>query len=131
MTTQLFTCLRYADADAAIAFLEGIGFETRLVVRAEADSSIVEHAQLRWRDTGGVMLGSVRDDDRGWTIHAGTACTNLVVASDADVDPVVDRAVAAGAVVVEPITDQPYGGRSGMVRDFEGNLWNIDSYAGE
>lgn len=23
------------------------------------------------------------------------------------------------------------GGRSGMVRDFEGNLWSIDSYAGE
>jgi PhnB protein len=130
-TTQLFACLRYADANGAIAFLEAIGFESRLVVRRESDPAFVEHAQLRWRETGGVMLGSVRDDDPGWTIHAGMATTNLVVASDADVDRVLDAAIAAGATVARPPSNEEYGGRNAIVRDSEGNLWSIDSYPGE
>ncbi|MFX0539072.1 VOC family protein [Ornithinimicrobium sp. Y1847] len=133
--TQLFACLRYRDADAALTFLGALGFEERLVIRDEADPRVIHHAQLRWRETGGVMLGSVREDDldadRGFTVHAGTATTNLVVASDDEVDQVLERAVAAGASVVQEPSSPPHGGRAAMVRDAEGNLWNIDSYAGE
>lgn len=130
--TQLYACLRYHDADAALAFLAGLGFEERLVVRDENDPTNVVHAQLRWRDTGGIMLGSVRDDgERGFTIPAGTACINLVVPADDDVNATIDRAVAMGAVVAQEPYEPPHGGRTGMVRDLEGNLRNIDSYPGE
>lgn len=129
--TQLFACLRYTDAERGIAFLEALGFESRLVVRHESDPTIIEHAQLRWRDSGGVMLGSVRDDDRGVTVHAGVTTCSLVVAADSEVDQVLEKAVDAGATVVRPAEHPPYGGRSALVRDFDGNLWNIDSYAGE
>ena len=57
--------------------------------------------------------------------------TNLVVASDADVDRVLDAAIAAGATVARPPSNEEYGGRNAIVRDSEGNLWSIDSYPGE
>lgn len=128
---QLFACLRYHDADRALRFLHALGFEEHLVVRRDADPTIIEHAQLRWRDNGGVMLGSVRTDDREFTIHPGMACTNLVVATAAEVDEVVVKGMAAGGTLVQEPNEPPYGGRSAMVRDPEGNLWNIDSYPGE
>jgi len=47
---------------------------------------------------------------------------NLVVA---DPDAVAARAVAAGASVVFPIADQPYGMRQGRVADPFGHHWLI------
>ena len=47
---------------------------------------------------------------------------NLVVA---DPDAVAARAVAAGASVVFPIADQPYGMRQGRVSDPFGHHWLI------
>lgn len=41
------------------------------------------------------------------------------------------RALAAGATQLDEVHEPPHGGRSVAVRDAEGNLWNIDSYAGE
>ena len=40
-------------------------------------------------------------------------------------DAVFDRAVAAGATVVSPVTDQPYGWRVGRVVDPFGHHWEI------
>ena len=62
-TPQLFHCLRYTDADRGIDFLQAIGFTTAMIVRDPDDATLVAHAQLAWRDNGGIMLGSVRDDD--------------------------------------------------------------------
>jgi len=42
-----------------------------------------------------------------------------------DADALIRRAVAAGATVVRPPTDQFYGERSGTVRDPFGHEWNI------
>lgn len=40
-----------------------------------------------------------------------------------DVDAVVARAVAAGATVLQPVSDQFYGDRSGKVKDPFGHVW--------
>jgi uncharacterized glyoxalase superfamily protein PhnB len=53
-----------------------------------------------------------------------------VVATDADVDDVYARALAAGATEALAPADQDYGGRSATVRDAEGNQWSFGSYAG-
>lgn len=127
-TPQLHHCLRYADADAALAFLTAIGFTERLVVRDETDPTKIAHAELRWRETGGVMFGSVRDDDKRFP--PGTGVCNLVVDTDDEVDAMVQRAQAAGATLVDGPANPPYGGRSAGVRDAEGNYWNFDSYQG-
>ena len=123
---QLFQCFRYADAEAALTFMAALGFTERLVVR---DGDAIVHAQLKWRDNGGVMLGSRRDDDLA--SYYGTGVCNLVVEDDAAVDATIARAVDAGARLVQEPKNPPHGGRSGAVADPEGNLWNIDSYPGE
>jgi PhnB protein len=40
-------------------------------------------------------------------------------------DAAQKRAIAAGAVEVSPVRDQPYGDRQGGVRDMHGNYWWI------
>ena len=57
---QLFHCMRYTDASRGIAFLESLGFTSVLIVRDPDDDTTVVHAEMRWRDNGGVMLGSTR-----------------------------------------------------------------------
>lgn len=128
---QLFHCLRYDDADRALEFLHALGFTDTVVVRDETDSSVVVHAQLKWRDNGGLMFGSTRTDDKGDHLNNGHSVCNLVVSSDEEVDATVARAVAAGGTHVDGPTEPPYGGRTSGVLDPEGNYWNIDSYEGE
>ena len=42
-----------------------------------------------------------------------------------DCDAVVARAVAAGATLMRPVTDQFYGDRSGMIADPFGHSWFV------
>lgn len=129
---QLFHCLTFLDVDAGIEFVSALGFVERLVVRDEADSSRVVHAQFGWRDNGGIMFGSVRPDDPlGFASRPGQGACNLVFATEAEIDSAVERAVAAGATVVQEPHRPAHGGYSAALRDREGNLWNLDTYAGE
>lgn len=130
-TPQLYACLTYIDADAGLAFLTTLGFTEVLVVRDQDDPTRIVHAQLRWRDNGGLMFGSHRVDDLADVLTPGGAVVNLVVASDADVQATVDRAVAAGATLVQEPHRPPHGGVSALIGDPEGNYFNIDSYPGE
>lgn len=127
-TPQLYACLRYHDADAALTFLGALGFSERLVVRDDAHASVVHHAQLQWGETGGIMFGSV-GSGVDW-IRPGSAVVNLVVASDADVDATLARGLAAGGRVLAEPTQAPHDGRNAALADAEGNCWNIDSYRG-
>ncbi|WP_188726201.1 VOC family protein [Pseudoclavibacter endophyticus] len=131
-TPQLFLTVMYRDADAGFAFLRALGFEEVLVVRNPDDERLVEHSQFRWRDTGGLMAGSVREGASHATDDAvGTASAYLVVETDAEVDAAHERALAAGGTSFAAPVDEPYGGRGCTVRDPEGNTFSIGSYAGE
>ncbi|MGH7725610.1 MAG: VOC family protein [Candidatus Eiseniibacteriota bacterium] len=44
-----------------------------------------------------------------------------------DADATCARAIEAGALLLEPAWDTPYGDRRGMVRDPWGNVWQIAS----
>jgi len=54
----------------------------------------------------------------------GGATTRMVMVVD-DPDSVFDRALAAGAKVVHPVSDQPYGWRVGRLVDPFGHHWEI------
>lgn len=111
--------LRYDDPAAAIDFLTGtLGLVAQSVHEADGD---VAHAELS-HEQDVLMLGKRRPDD-GW--DTGAAVVYLAVD---DVDAHHDRAVAAGAEVVQPLTDQPYGSREYAVRDVEGNRWCVGTY---
>jgi PhnB protein len=43
-----------------------------------------------------------------------------------DVDAVMERAIAAGAIVTSPAQDYDYGYRQGEVKDPFGHLWQIE-----
>lgn len=129
---QLFASLQYHDADAAMDFLRAVGFVEAACYRD--DTGAVAHAQFKWRDTGGIMLGSVKradDDDSAWPRTAGQGQCYCVVATDEEVDRVHAAALAAGATSLEAPMSPDYGGRSCAVRDPEGNQWSFGSYAGE
>lgn len=63
----------------------------------------------------------------GASIFDTGPCTIYVVVDDPDAHHA--RAVAAGAEVVFPLTDQDYGSRDYAVRDPEGFIWSFGTYA--
>lgn len=135
-TRTLYHSLAFDDVQAAMAFLEKVGFTRALVVPDEQHPDVVVHAQYNWRDTGGIMFGSRRSmrsdqDGKDFNDSVGQAQCYCVVATDGDVDDVYAKAVDAGATSVQEPTDQDYGGRSCTVRDAEGNQWSFGSYPGE
>ena len=115
--------LKYDDAHAAIDFLErAFGFE-RLEVH-ETDAGKVAHAELRSGDAV-VSLSSTG----GEPVYEQCAHRTVVYVVVDEVDPLHDRAKAAGAEIVYELTDQDYGSRDYSARDPEGNLWSFGTYA--
>ena len=128
--THIWPTLVYDDAPAAIQFLQdAFGFTVTLVVPNEIDDAIVEHAQLRWPEGGGVMLGSAGRPDNPFAARPTGAGSVYVVT--ARPDTVHDRAVGAGAEIFQPLIDETYGNRSFSVNDLEGNVWSFGNYGGE
>lgn len=121
----IFPALLYRDGQAAIAFLRrAFGFEPTLEVPGEAGS--VMHAELRITDNGHsgvVMLGS--SPESAQVFKGLKQCANILVS---DPDALFARATNAGAAVVQPPNDTPYGARACLVRDLEGFLWGFSTY---
>ena len=112
--------LRYRDAAAAIDFLErAFGFERK--EHHENEDGTVAHAELRHGD-GIVMIGTAREGDAFATGRA------VIYAPVEDPDAHHDRAKAAGAEIVQPLTDQDYGSREYAAADPEGNVWSFGTY---
>lgn len=131
-TGAIWAALNYADAPAGIRFLTDVlGFETQLVVPSHTDPAVIEHSQLRWPEGGIVQAGSA---NRAGNVFAarptGTESLYLVTA---DPHAVWERCRAAGVEVIqEPIEpDYAPGTMVFAVRDPEGNLFSVGSYAGE
>jgi uncharacterized glyoxalase superfamily protein PhnB len=126
--TTVWPTLVYRDARAAIRFLvEAFGFEVTALHPPEGDVP-VQHAELRWPEGGGVMLGSVREGGVLDGLPPGTGSVYVVVT---DPDERFARATAAGATVVRAPRDEDYGSRDFVVRDREGVFWCFGTYAGE
>ena len=120
---------RCKDTRALIDFLvAAFGFEERFAVPGEDDKGII-HAEIRWPDGGGVMLG---DAERGDAFHLTLPFgpVSIYVVTDQP-DAVHDRAVAAGATIVRGLRDEEYGSRGFSATDPEGNLWSFGTYAGD
>ena len=124
---QVWPTLRARDARALIRFLvDGFGFEETVVY---GDGDLVEHAQLSWPLGGGVMLGSARErPDDPWPLRPGSFGGYVVTDEP---DALRDRAVAAGAQLIQDIEETDYGSRGFTVRDPEGNRWSFGTYRGE
>jgi uncharacterized glyoxalase superfamily protein PhnB len=128
--STIMPTMRYRNAPAAIDWLCRVfGFE-RHAVYANPDGSI-GHAELTLNG-GMIMLGPCKDDEYGRhfvvpgeTGNKETRSSYIVVP---DADEVYARAQAAGAVIVRPIQDMPYGSREFSVKDPEGHSWSVGTY---
>lgn len=124
-TQVIFPCLFYKDARAAIEWLNtAFGFEPVAVYPPEGET--VAHAELRYRG-GMVMLGSVDGHgDVDWLDRRPGIGSIYVVVDDPDAH--FERAGAAGAEILQGLTDEDYGSRGYTAKDPEGNTWNFGTY---
>src|SRR4051794_507238 len=127
---NIFPCLRYEDAPAAIEWLaRAFGFEKGLVV-PNPDGTIA-HAELKL-GSGTIMLGSAREDHFGMKSPRKLGGINQsIYIALADVDAHYRRAEIAGAEIVMEPHDTDYGSREYGARDHEGNLWSFGTYMPE
>ncbi|HXO88769.1 MAG TPA: VOC family protein [Candidatus Acidoferrales bacterium] len=99
-----------------IEFLKGaFGAEERFRVNRPG-TEVIMHAELKIGDS---MLEIADANDQ----FPPTPATMILHVDDVDV--VFQRAVEAGATVLQPVADQEYGARSATVQDASGNKWSI------
>jgi uncharacterized glyoxalase superfamily protein PhnB len=126
----IIPALRYRNAPAAIDWLcQALGFERHAVYQGE--NGTIAHAELTLGN-GMIMLGSQKDDEyaRGFKSpeELGGLETRSAYIVVPDADATYARAVAAGATVVRPLQDTPYGSREFGVKDPEGHSWSVGTY---
>jgi PhnB protein len=110
--------LNVESADDLIAFLqETLGAE--LQARYPAPDGRVMHAELRVGDSR-IEMGEPEGESKPFPMA-------LHVYID-DVDGAYARALAAGATITHPLTDQAYGDREAGVKDRWGNIWYLATH---
>ena len=121
--------LVYADADAAIAWLDkAFGFSCQL--RVEGEAGAIAHAQLV-NGMHMIMLSSVRRDEFGKHFDEPnnlTYATQGIYVVVPHVGDAYEKALAAGAQIVMPLQSQDYGGEGFTVRDCGGHIWSFGDY---
>jgi PhnB protein len=121
MTITLTPRLVVRGADAALEYYQR-AFGAVLEERHADDNGHVVNAAF----SIGPVRVTLTEEALHWhnaspkALGGSSVILNLVVD---DVDALAARAVAAGAEIVFPVADQPYGRREGRVRDPFGHLW--------
>jgi len=126
-SAAVWPCLNCENAQATIGFLvDAFGFDLTAV--HNDDAGRVSHAELRWPEGGGIMLGDAgRPDSEYASMPTGAA--SVYVVTD-DPDRVYARARSAGAQVLRELREEDYGSRGFSVRDREGNIFSFGTYRG-
>lgn len=99
----------------AIDFYQRV-FEAQEVMRMPMPDGSIGHAELKFGDSI-LMLATGGAE---WPATSSLICLYVE-----DCDAVFARAIAAGATVLEPVTDKFYGDRAGSVQDPFGQRWSI------
>lgn len=99
----------------AIEFYKTV-FAAEELMRMPTPDGGIGHAELKIGDSI-IMLA---DGGPEWPATASLICLYVE-----DCDAVFERAVAAGAEVIEPLSDKFYGDRSGSVRDPFNQRWSL------
>jgi uncharacterized glyoxalase superfamily protein PhnB len=124
MASRLAPYLSYADAPAAIAWLEAIGFV--VLVRQDGPDGRVTHSELRM-DEAVVMLAS---DDSPYVVAPlvrTSTGAGLYIVTD-DVDRRYADAIRAGGAAVFPPEHTEWGARRARVLDPGGREWSFGTY---
>jgi uncharacterized protein len=127
--------LAVADLDRALAFYrEGLGLESRGVVAEEfvGDEVTPAGAVVMFELPDGPILALYPRTELAKDANValeppktGEFSIGHLVSSRAEVDALLARAEAAGAVITDTPHDRPWGIYSGYFEDLDGHLWEI------
>jgi PhnB protein len=120
--TSLKPALTVNDGAAAVDFYERAFGATETARHTNAPGQIVSELEIDGAEFLVVDETPAAFNISPATLGGTSVRLNLIVA---DPDAVAERAVAAGAKIVFPIADQPYGMRQGRVEDPFGHHWLI------
>lgn len=106
------------DTGAFLDFVsEAFGGEE--VGRVVTEDGLIGHGEIRVGDT----VVSAFDRHADWA-----AMPSLLRVFVVDADAAVSRALAAGAQIVTPISDDAFGQRGGRIKDPFGNIWWVSCH---
>ncbi len=122
----LMPYLSIDGADKAIEFYTNV-LGAKEVVRMDAPGGKIGHAELKLGDSI-IMLADENPEfgNQSPKTVGGTPVTLVVYVED--VDAVFQKALDAGATVLNKVEDQFYGDRTGQFEDPFGHRWNIGTH---
>ncbi|MDQ9170919.1 VOC family protein [Oxalobacteraceae bacterium R-40] len=117
------------DLDASLRFYgDGLGFPTEGIIGKEFEYGAVVFIQLQPGLRLALWPRKSIGHDTGLAVGPASSTEMTLghnVSSKEEVDVVMAKAVAAGAVIVKPAHDTFWGGYSGYFQDLDGHLWEI------
>lgn len=121
--------LGVADLDRAVAFYrDGLGFATQGIVGTAFENGAVAFFNLQPGLKLALWPRASLSAETGIPPQAHSATELSLghnVASEAEVDAVMQQAAAAGARIVKPAQATFWGGYAGYFQDPDGHLWEI------
>jgi MerR family transcriptional regulator, thiopeptide resistance regulator len=110
--------LAYEDTAAAAEYLVRV-----FGLTAESRPGHAEGSAYREVRAGAQPIGLHPVEEGMTSVAVAGAPTSMTIIAVGDVDAHYARSVAAGAQVVDPLADRPWGVREYGARDLEGHLW--------
>jgi PhnB protein len=118
--------LSVRDATDAIKFYKR-AFGAREVFQVRQPDGKVGHAELRIGDAPIMLADEFPEINFRSPESIGGTPVNILIYVN-DVDALVDQATAAGAKLLRPVEDQPYGSRVGVLEDPFGHSWSFATH---
>lgn len=120
---MLIPMLVCRDGAAEIEFCKSAFGAVELSRRTEPDGTVV-HAALKMGQAMVMVHGEVSKlASRAPDLDGSSSVVIYIYVEDADV--VIERALAAGAKVLIPVTNTFWGDRVGRIIDPAGHVWNV------
>jgi PhnB protein len=118
--------LTIKDAASAIDFYKQ-AFQAKVLMCLSEPSGKVGHAEIKIGDSR-IMLADEYPElgSRGPQSFGGSPVSILLYVEDCD--DMFKRAIAKGARIVKPMSDQFYGDRAGTLEDPFGHVWTIATH---
>jgi uncharacterized glyoxalase superfamily protein PhnB len=128
--TTLSAYITVDGAAKAIEFYkEAFGAEEVSRMPSEQDPGKLMHAEIKVFGQSVMMSDDFGMEGFRAPSALGVTTFNFIAVFDtpAEVDAAMEKAVAAGATVVQPVEDMFWGDRFGMVKDPFGHAWAFDA----
>ncbi len=115
--------LTVKDANIAIQFYIRV-FDAKEIGRISMPGNLVGHAELQIGDSKILLAEEMPQWGNQSPVTLGGSPVGIALYVP-DVDAIFQRALDAGAKMIEPVKDQFYGDRSGTLLDPFGHKWHI------